>query len=61
MGFLFRGPGHLPCVHDNGPLHQLPDQVPALDMPRGFSNVSVIADRRLRPRLQVWLVVGLGS
>jgi hypothetical protein len=60
LGFLFGGPRHLPRLRDNGPLHELPYKVRTIDMSRGFSHVSVIADRRLRPRLQVWLVVGLG-
>ena len=61
VGFLFGGPRHLPCLHHNGPLHQLPDQFPALDMFRGLSAVSAVAHHRLRPWLQVRLVVDLGS
>jgi len=39
VGFLLRGPHYLPCLHHNGPLHQLPDKLPTLDVFRGLSAV----------------------
>ena len=49
VGFLLRGPRHLPCLHHNGPLHQLPDKLPTLDVFRGLSAVSAVPRHRLRP------------
>lgn len=49
VGFQLRGPHHLQCLHHNGPLHQLPDRFPPLDVCRGLPAVSAVPRRRLRP------------
>lgn len=59
LGLLVGGARHLPRLHHHGPLHQLPDQVPAVDVLRRLPSVPTVADLGLHPRLQVWLVVDL--
>jgi Ca2+/H+ antiporter len=58
MGLLVGGAHHPGCVRHHGPLHQLRDHVPALDLPRRLHALSPLAGHRLHPRLRLRLVIG---
>jgi hypothetical protein len=59
MGLLVGGAHHPARLRRHGPLHQLPDHVPALDLPRRLHALPALADHRLHPRLCLRLVIDL--
>jgi hypothetical protein len=58
VGLLVGGAHHPARLHRHGPLHQLPDHVPALDLPHRLRALPALSHRSVHPRLRVRLVIG---
>ncbi|KAK8913922.1 hypothetical protein KSP39_PZI024396 [Platanthera zijinensis] len=58
LGLLRGSPRHLPGLHNNGPLHQLPNHISSLDLLHRLSALPRFARPRLCSRFQVRVVVG---